>query len=46
MSVFQGLLPSHVELAEAHPEQTHVTLDALFPVEAERMAKAVEKRRA
>jgi len=44
MSVFQGLLPPHVELAEAHPEQAHVTLDALFPVEAERMAKAVEKR--
>jgi 4'-phosphopantetheinyl transferase EntD len=44
MSVFEGLLPPHVELAEAHPEQTHVALDALFPVEAERMAKAVEKR--
>lgn len=44
MSVFEGLLPPHVELAEAHPEQTHVALDALFPVEAERMAKAVAKR--
>lgn len=44
MSVFEGLLPPHVELAEAHPEHTHVALDALFPVEAERMAKAVEKR--
>jgi len=44
MSVFAGLLPPRVELAEAHPEHTHVALDALFPVEAERMAKAVEKR--
>jgi 4'-phosphopantetheinyl transferase EntD len=45
MSVFAGLLPTTVELAEAHPEHTNVALDSLFPIEAERMAKAVEKRR-
>lgn len=45
MSVFAGLLPPRVELAEAHPEETPTAIDGLFPEEAQRMAKAVEKRR-
>lgn len=45
MSVFAGLLPAEVAVEEAHPDQASVCLDALFPVEAERMARAVDKRR-
>ncbi|MCA9616411.1 MAG: 4'-phosphopantetheinyl transferase superfamily protein [Myxococcales bacterium] len=46
MSVFAGAAWSDdVALEEAHPERTVVELSELFPIEAERMAKAVEKRR-